>query len=66
MENLGGFLLKYNVRVAGMENSFGHGVNRLAGKRLLLSRKGVLGSRHGNKQFIGEKVRQRGKEIALC
>lgn len=43
MENLGGFLLKYNVRVAGMENSFGHGVKRLAGKRLLLSKKGVLG-----------------------
>lgn len=43
MENLQGFLLEYKVRVAGMENSFGLGVSRLAGRRLLLSRKGVPG-----------------------
>lgn len=45
IENLGGFLLKGDVRVVGMENNSGCGVSRLAGtgKRLLLSRKRVPG-----------------------
>lgn len=53
--NLRDFILKYIMKVAGMENSFGHGTRRLAGRRLWLSRKGVpRGLDKGISSLLGE------------
>lgn len=43
MKSLQDFLLKYNVKVVGMKNSFGHGISGLVERWSQLSRKGVPG-----------------------